>query len=159
MARLGSRIARAVLLAALVLPAAAANAADRSGGLLPVPTLTIERGDRITADMLTEKHFYFDPARPLAVLRDPSEAVGKAARRTLHAGKPIPQSAFAPVKVIVRGRPVEARYKLGNLTISATVLAQDDGAVGDLVRARNLDSGRTITGLVTADGAIEVSGL
>ncbi|MEM0908933.1 MAG: flagellar basal body P-ring formation chaperone FlgA [Pseudomonadota bacterium] len=144
-------------LATLLAPLDRGLAKDHSGGLLPVPARTIERGERITPEMLTEKHFYFDPTRPLSVITDPSAALGKAARRTLRAGKPIPANAFKTMRLVHRGKPTEARFRMGNLTITATVLPTDDGAAGDLVQARNLDSGRTITGIVGMDGAIEVS--
>ncbi|MCF3932470.1 flagellar basal body P-ring formation chaperone FlgA [Acuticoccus sp. M5D2P5] len=150
----------AVLAAGLGLAVALAPAvarADQTGGLLPVPSDTITRGERITADMLTEKHFYYDPSRPLSVLTDPSRAIGREARRTLPAGKPIPVSAFRVAKLVVRGKPTEARFRMGNLTITATVLPLEDGAAGDLVRARNIDSNRVINGVVGMDGLIEVS--
>ncbi|MEM8855874.1 MAG: flagellar basal body P-ring formation chaperone FlgA [Pseudomonadota bacterium] len=147
----------ACLLAAMLATPNLAAANERSGGLLPVPAETIYAGQRVTAAMLAEKHFYFDPNRPLSVLRDPSKAVGKAARRTLRAGKPIPLNAFRAVTLVRRGKPTEARFRHGNLTITSTVLPQSDGSVGDLIQARNLDSGRTITGVVGMDGAIEVS--
>ncbi|MEO1102936.1 MAG: flagellar basal body P-ring formation chaperone FlgA [Pseudomonadota bacterium] len=150
----GRMAAAAALIVAL--PAITA-AADTSGGLLPVPSQTIERGERISAAMLSEKHFYFDPDRPLSVITDPSAAVGKAARRTLRAGQPIPKNAFRSVKLVRRGKPTEARFRMGNLTITATVLPMGDGGVGEIVQARNLDSGRTVTGIIGMDGAIEVS--
>jgi len=160
MARLGRHVARAgrAALAGLAVAAiASAAAADQSGGLLPVPAETIAQGERITAEMLTEKHFFFDPDRPLSVIVDPSAAIGKAARRTLVEGQPIPRNAFRLIRLVHRGKPTEARFRMGNLTITATVLPMDDGSAGDLIRARNLDSGRTITGIVGMDGAIEVS--
>ena len=46
---------------------------------------------------------------------------------------------------------------MGKRTITATVLPTGDGGAGELVQARNLDTGRTITGIVGMDGAIEVS--
>ncbi|WP_108662716.1 flagellar basal body P-ring formation chaperone FlgA [Acuticoccus kandeliae] len=145
------------LLAGGAVAAAAPAAADNSGGLLPVPAQTIERGERIMPGSLTEKHFYYDPERPLAVLTDPSLAIGREARRTLPAGKPIPANAFREVKLVLRGRPTEARFRMGNLTITATVMPQQDGGPGDIIQARNIDSGRTISGIVGMDGAIEVS--
>ena len=59
--------AGAALLALLGLAAGAVHAEETAapGGLLPVPAITIERGATISQDMLTEKHFYFDPDRPL----------------------------------------------------------------------------------------------
>lgn len=142
---------------ALVLSFVPVQAANNSGGLLPVPSINISRGEVISADMLTEKHFYYDPDRPLAVLTDPSSAIGRQARRTLRAGKPIPLNAFQSTKLVFRGKPTQARFRIGNLTITATVLPQQDGGAGDLVQARNLDSSRIITGVVAMDGSIEVS--
>ncbi|RAI00946.1 flagella basal body P-ring formation protein FlgA [Acuticoccus sediminis] len=142
---------------ALALAAAPAAAVDQSGGLLPVPAETINRGDTVSADMLTERHFYYDPNRPLAVLTDPSRAIGREARRTLPAGKPIPLNAFQTSRVVFRGKPTQARFRMGNLTITTTVLPQADGGVGDIVQARNLDSNRMVSGIVGMDGAIEVS--
>lgn len=147
----------AFLALAAALLASGPAAADQSGGLLPVPALTIERGTTLTAQMLTEKHFYFDPNRPLSVLTDPSRAIGKQARRALPAGKPIPLNAFRAARVVMRGRLTEARFRYGGLTITATVLPQADGAVGDMVRAKNVDTGRMVAGVVGMDGAIEVS--
>lgn len=148
-----------LLAAALAAVAFAAPAAaqDAPGGLLPVPAVTIARGAVVTASMLTEKQFYFDPDRPLAVMVDPTAAIGREARRTLAAGKPIPLNAFREARLVVRGKLTEARFRTGNLTISATVLPQGDGGAGDLVQFRNLDSGRTMAGVVAMDGTIEVS--
>lgn len=142
---------------ALALAFTPAEAVDNSGGLLPVPSITIARGEVIAAEMLTEKHFYYDPGRPLSVLTDPSQALGRQARRTLRAGKPIPLNAFQTAKLVFRGKPTQARFRIGNLTITATVLPQQDAGAGDIVQARNLDSDRVITGIVGMDGAIEVS--
>ncbi|WP_420392734.1 flagellar basal body P-ring formation chaperone FlgA [Acuticoccus sp.] len=154
--RAAAATALAILAATLVGEARGAEGAN-AGGLLPVPAFTIEQGEVVSADMLTERHFYFDPNRPLSVLTDPARAIGREARRTLPAGKPIPASAFRAAKLVHRGRPTEARFRMGTLTITATVLPQSDGGVGDLVRARNVDSDRTVSGIVAMDGAIEVS--
>jgi flagella basal body P-ring formation protein FlgA len=137
--------------------AGGAALADMSGGLLPVPSETIPRGAPITAEKLTEKHFYYDPDRPLSVLTDPREAIGRAARRTLVAGKPIPFDAVRRISLVKRGKPTEARFAVGNLTITTTVLPEADGGPGALVRARNPGSGRIISGVVSEDGRIEVA--
>lgn len=160
--RTAASLAGALTLAAALAVATASHApaasADNSGGLLPVPVSAIARGELITEDKLTEKHFYFDPTRPLSVLTDPSHAVGKEARRHLPAGKPIPKNAFRTHELIKRGRVVKARYRVGNLTIATMVLPQQSGGIGDLIRARNIDSGREITGVIGPDGVLEVAG-
>lgn len=166
MRRIGLALARAALLAAAVsalgtaaiaLRGTHAAADERRGGMLPVPAQSIPRGTVITPALLTTRHFYFDPDRPLAVLTDASAALGKAARRRLPAGEPLPSNAFEQVQLVFRGRPAVARFHHRGLTITATVLAQESGGAGELVRARNIDSGRIVSGIVAADGTIEVS--
>lgn len=148
---------RVLAAAALIALAAPAAAQDAPGGLLPVPSQTIAKGTVVSAAMLTERHFYYDPSRPLSVMTDPAGAVGREAKRTLPAGRPIPLNAFREARLVTRGRLTEALFRTGSLTITASVLPQADGGVGDLVPFRNLDSGRTMSGVVTMDGTIEVS--
>ncbi|MEW5422231.1 flagellar basal body P-ring formation chaperone FlgA [Amorphus sp. 3PC139-8] len=147
--------------ALLALALAASVVAVRAGqvqGLLPVPAVTIYPGDHIGPEMLTEKAFYYDPDRPLAVVEDGAPLIGKVARRTLVAGKPIPNNSVGEPTLITRGKPVEARFEAGNLSISTTVLPLQSGALGALVQARNIDSGQVITGIVQADGSLLVGG-
>ena len=125
-------------------------------GMLPVPAVTIYPGDVIAAEMLTERAFYFDPNLPLAVLDSAAPILGKVARRTLVAGKPIPNNSFGEATLVTRGQPTEARYEAGNLTITATVMPLQSGALGSLIQARNLDSGQMIAGMVQADGSLLV---
>lgn len=136
-----------------------AGGSERSGGLLPVPAQDIARGERITGDKLTEKHFYYDPSRPVAAVTDPARVIGKEARRHLRAGRPIPKNAFKASVLVKRGQPAIARFTRGNLTIDAAVLPQDSGGEGEMVRARNIDTGRIITGVVGSDGTIAVNTL
>ena len=150
----------ALILAATVAASAGtggSRASDMSGGLLPVPAKTVSRGESITPEKLTEKHFYYDPDRPLSVLTDPREAVGRAARRTLIAGKPIPFDAIRDIVLVARGKPTRARFEIGGLTITTTVIPQVDAGPGAAVRARNPESGRMISGVVADDGTIEVA--
>ena len=75
-----------------------------------------------------------------------SELMGKMSRRTLLPGRPIPlhgdrQSARRRERR--RGQDV---YIDGGLTIVTTGAALQDGAVGDIVKIRNDDSGVTVVG-------------
>lgn len=53
------------------------------------------------------------------------------------------------------GRPVELIYARPGLPITALGVAQEDGALGDVVRAMNAESRRQLQGLVS--GPDEVS--
>lgn len=151
-------LVRGALLALALAATAGAVQAGQIQGLLPVPAVTIYPGDQIGPEMLTEKPFYYDPDRPLAVVEDGTPLIGKVARRTLVAGKPIPNNSVGEPTLVSRGKPVEARFESGNLSISATVLPLQSGSLGGLVQARNIDSGQVITGIVQADGSLLVGG-
>lgn len=136
-------------------PPDAADAAD--GGMLPVPAVTLYPGDEITRAVLAEKFFYFDPDRPLPVVEDAGRLLGKVARRTLVAGKPVPRHGVGEPDLVVRGRPVEARFRRPGLVLSTTLVPLADGGAGEWVRARNPQTGRVVDGLVSRDGTLVVS--
>ena len=49
-----------------------------------------------------------------------------------------------------------ASFVHGALSITATVVPLEPGAVGDMVRLRNPDSGKVLTGIVLADGSVRL---
>jgi len=51
---------------------------------------------------------------------------------------------------------VRLTFSIGNMTISAAGSPLVDAAVGDVIRARNLDSGVIVSGTVMSDGTIHV---
>jgi flagella basal body P-ring formation protein FlgA len=156
------RIARMAGLALSLVGAGAATAAAAGSSaavILPVPAATIYPGDHISADMLTEKQFYVQAGRPHAFVEDPAPVIGKVARRTLVAGKPIPNNAFAEPHLLTRGVATEALFKSGGLTISALVVPLQNGSLGAVVQARNVDSGQIISGIVQEDGTLLVGGV
>ena len=158
---IATRFARAATLAAAALVAGAAlgvAAAAPVAVILPVPAATIYPGDHISEEMLTEKQFYVQAGRPHSFVEDAAPVIGKVARRTLVAGKPIPNNAFAEPNLLSRGVATEARFVAGGLTISALVVPLQNGALGGVVQARNVDSGQVISGIVQADGTLLVSG-
>lgn len=159
MVRLLRHLLSIATLAAAVSAAAVGSAsAGQVQGLLPVPAVTIYPGDLISGEMLTEKPFYFDPDRPLAVLDSAHPIIGKVAKRTLVAGKPIPNNSFEDPMLVSRGQPTVARFEAGTLSITATVMPLQSGSLGAMVQARNIDSGQMLTGLVQDDGSLLVGG-
>jgi flagella basal body P-ring formation protein FlgA len=87
-----------------------------------------------------------------------AQLVGKVARRTLLPGHLIPLRAVDNPRAIRNGAAVELVYIDGGLTIVTTGAALQDGAVGDLVKIRNEDSGVTVSGRVQPDGTVRVNG-
>jgi flagella basal body P-ring formation protein FlgA len=61
-------------------------------------------------------------------------------------------------RVVVNGAQVQMVYIDGGLQIVTTGAALQDGAVGDFIKLRNVDSGVVISGQIQADGTVLVSG-
>lgn len=84
------------------------------------------------------------------------EVVGMIARSTLLPGRTISPAALRVPFAMTRGSTVRLTFSIGNMTISAAGSPLTDAAVGDVIRARNLDSGVIVSGTVMADGTIHV---
>jgi flagella basal body P-ring formation protein FlgA len=58
--------------------------------------------------------------------------------------------------LVEKGAAVEMMFVSGALTISASAVTLESGSAGDLVKVRNIDSGKILSGTVMADGSIRV---
>lgn len=141
---------------AFALQAAPAHAADELVMELAVPTITVFAGDVLSEELLTAKRFRLRSSIASSYVRTVKGAVGLAARRTLVAGRPIPVNGVAAPFIVKEGRRVRIVFRSGGLEISAAGHALQSGGEGDIVGARNVDSGRIVRGTVAADGSIVV---
>jgi flagella basal body P-ring formation protein FlgA len=154
-----TRGARLVWAAVLVLAQTFGSArAQDVQPLAPSPRAVIYPGDIIRDDMLADipQDAGRDGNGPFVL--DRSFVIGKTARLTLLPGHAIPYAAISSRKLVVNGSEVKLVFAEGDLTIVTSGSALQDGAVGDVVRARNSDSGVTVSGAVQADGSIRVGG-
>lgn len=144
-------------LAALVVAAQAclAPSSQAQERLLPVPLATIYPGDLIRESMLGERTFV--GGADGAAIDSKNALVGKVARRTLLPDRPIPPYAVDAPKVVAVNAPVKIVFDEGGMVIIAYGSALQAGAVGDLIRVRNQDSGLTVSGRVQPDGSVRVS--
>lgn len=85
-----------------------------------------------------------------------SQAVGKEARVALYAGRPVRAGDLGPPALVARNDTVMLIFSRNGLRITTEGRALDRAAAGETVRVMNLASRSTVTGLVRADGAIEV---
>lgn len=147
--------AGAAALAAKALFGPALALAGGSLGTAVVPSAIIYPGQEISGDRIqtvevTNPNLKGDYARTSA------EVVGLIAKSTLLPGRTIPVSALREPFAMTRGSTVRLTVTIGSLTISAAGSPLTDAAVGDVIRARNLDSGVIVSGTVMADGTIHV---
>ena len=142
---------------ALALGLAAATPALAQASVIPSAKAVIYPGDIIDDGMLADIAAPADgPGGPFALSR--SELLGKMARRTLLPGHAVPLRAIDNPRVVRSGADVRIVFIEGGLTIVATGAALQDGAVGDVIKVRNGDSGVTVSGAVQRDGTVRVNG-
>ncbi|PZM12006.1 flagellar basal body P-ring formation chaperone FlgA [Rhizobium tubonense] len=140
-------------LAAGLLPAMRASADGM--GYAVVPTEVIYPGDVISSGQLelvevTNPNLVGDYAKAI------KDVTGLVSKRTLLAGRTISVSSLREPFAVTRGANVRLVMNVGAMTITAAGTPLDDGAVGDMVRARNMDSGIIVSGTVLENGTIRV---
>ncbi len=143
--------------AAVAPPAPAPVVAASEDIPVPVPAVTIFPGDVITAGMLTERMMPHATVVRWGTMAGAPSLIGKAARRLLVAGQPIPLNSVAEVPLIIKGAATRVRLEEGGLSISGYATALESGVAGAVVRLKNMDSGQTILGVVQTDGSVRVS--
>ncbi len=136
---------------AVALSCAAAVADVRE---LPVPASTIYPNTIITGELVTGRRFKVTAASVAGFATAPSELIGKQTRRRLIAGKPIPLSSLSPPFAVRRGAVIAALYEEDGFSISTMLVALQDGAVGDIIPARNTASGAIVQAMVKPDGTL-----
>ncbi|MFG1425770.1 flagellar basal body P-ring formation chaperone FlgA [Roseixanthobacter glucoisosaccharinicivorans] len=139
-------------------PRASAPAVAASEDIpVPVPAVTIFPGDVITAGMLTERMMPQSAVARSGTMAGAPSLIGKAARRLLVAGQPIPLNSVSEVPLVTKGTATRVRLEEGGLSISGYATALESGVAGAVVRLKNMDSGQTILGVVQTDGSVRVS--
>lgn len=142
--------------AALALAMFAAAAPVAAQEVVLVPNRIIYPGEAISLSALKEVTLKPGKVRPDAVATLADELDGKVAKRTLLPGRYVPVGALREAWLVDRGAAVQVIFAAGSLMITAAAVSLEPGAAGDVVKVRNLDSGKIFSGVVMADGSIHV---
>lgn len=140
--------------AAIIWPPAMASAAD----MAVVATHIVYPGETVSADTLDQVALRPNARVTQPFVREIDEADGKVAKRTILPGKLIPLSSLREPYLVEAGQSVTVIFQQDGLTIQATAVPLQPGSLGDVLRLRNVDSGKVFTGIVMADGTIKVGG-
>jgi len=119
-----------------------------------VLTRDIDRTEMLKASDVTQER------RPKAeVTGEPAvreRAVGMQLRRPMRAGSPIRTADLAKPDLVQRDQNVTVIYQTPGLYLTTRGKAIDNGAEGDVVSVLNLQSKRTLTGVVTGRGQVTI---
>jgi flagella basal body P-ring formation protein FlgA len=124
-----------------------------------IPNRVIYPGETVSAGALKEVTLKPGKQAPEAVAVTLAELDGKVARRTLLTGRYVPLSSLREAYLVEQGAAVEVVFVSGALTISASAVTLEPGSAGDLVKVRNIDSGKILSGTVMADGSIRIGAI
>ncbi len=123
---------------------------------MPVLKTTLKNGDIIgKADIDYVDVMQKDIQRDF-ILKEES-LMGMTPRRMVMTGKPIRDMELENPQIVTRGAAITLVYKDGPMTLSARGKSMQGGAKGDLVRVINMNSNRSIEGIITAENEITVT--
>ena len=123
-----------------------------------IPNRVIYPGETIELAALKQVTLIPGKHKPDAVATRAEELDGKVAQ----SARCCPAATYRSTRIreawlVEQGAAVQVVFIAGALTISATAVTLQPGAAGDLVKVRNVDSGKVFSGTVMADGTIRVS--
>ena len=93
---------------------------------------------------------------PHEPLRDPALVVGRRTTRMLAMGDVVLSDAVELPPLIQKGDVVTMMVESPGLLVTAKGIAQEKGKAGDLVRVKNVASGREVVGKVESEKTVRV---
>lgn len=115
----------------------------------------VERNEVLKAsDILVERRPKAEVGNDGAI-RD--RTVGMQSRRPLRAGQAIRNADLAKPDLVVRDQAVTLVYRATGIQLTIRGKAQESGTEGDVVNIMNLQSKRSVAGVVTGRGEVTVS--
>lgn len=132
------------------------QAEDIATRSVPVLKQAVQKGETLTADVLTEATF---PTSQVfaSTLTNRDDLIGQQALRPLEAGKPINKLHVRVAPLISRNQIVTLVYQRGGVQLSGSAQALEDGQLGQSIRIVNPSTRSTLTGTVRAGGQVEVN--
>lgn len=114
----------------------------------------MKKGERIKGEDLYERvAFLSDYGLYPSSIED---IEGKRLKRDILANTPITKEILEETYAVGRGEIVTVRIENERIKISAKAISLEKGKLGDVVRLKNISSGREITGLVSGEREVTI---
>lgn len=123
---------------------------------LVVAARPIARGVTVTAEDVTTITRLL-PSAPGGLLSEPAAAIGRLAIRDIAAGANLSASFLKAPRTIRRGQAVTLSLANGPVAVRVAGTAMSDGALGERITVRNLNSKRVVEGVVMDAGVVSVA--
>ena len=119
-----------------------------------VAARALPRGHVLTDGDLSSGLVPYSQAK--GALNEPEAAVGATLKNAVAPGEPIRERNLGKSLIVRRGDVVTMIARQGDLKVTATGQARQDGALGDTISILNINSKKTVTGLVVGPKQVEV---
>jgi flagella basal body P-ring formation protein FlgA len=96
------------------------------------------------------------PKTESGAITDMSAVVGLAARQQLRPDQPLHMADLMKPEIVARNDTVTIVYQAPGLVLTLRGQAQEAGALGDTIGVLNIDSKRTVQGVISAPGRVTV---
>ena len=121
-----------------------------------VPARSISRGEIVRAgDLAVERR----PKTELGadVVAATADAIGRAARQSLRQGAPLRRADLMKPETVKRDDNVTLVYQVPGISLLTRGKALESGGEGDLINVLNLESKRTLQGVVVGPGRVDLA--
>jgi flagella basal body P-ring formation protein FlgA len=125
--------------------------------LIPVFTKRMEKGMLISESDITIKPILSMRASNSKTLQKPEQIIGKTLKRAIASGQPIRVNDITEQLAVLANSEVEMVYKTNGIVVTDRGIAMEKGAVGDVIRVKNIKSGATLRAKVDAPNRVSVN--
>ena len=91
-----------------------------------------------------------------ALIREPSEVIGKVTKRSFSPGDPLNREALMKPFLVKSGDTVQLRLERNGLILTSQVTAAQDGRLGQVIKVRNLEFSSVLKARVTGRAQVEM---
>lgn len=147
----------------VMIPAFSTSTPDKKGWVVvdlkkyanvPVLTRPLKTGDVITEDAVTTEMRLMQSYQD--TMMDIKSVVGMQAARFLTAGQMLASRDLKREQILRKGQMVKAIFGADALEISISAQAEEGGAVGDVIKVKNLDSQKMFAAKIIDRGVVKI---
>ncbi len=147
----------------VMIPAFSTSTPDKKGwvvvelkkyAVVPVLTRPLKIGDVITEDAVTTEMRLMQNYQD--TMMDVKAVVGMQAARFLTTGQMLASRDLKREQILKKGQMVKAIFGANALEISISAQAEEGGAVGDVIKVKNLDSQKMFAAKIIDRGVVKI---